>query len=103
AGVADLLDDLVELGIAPALPVARRLRLAGRGDELRMPAVEEERKVGMAAPGLDAPGDHRLEIAGSAAVEHAALRHHGRGVDAEFAPLLGDHDAGAGHHRPALA
>src|SRR5262249_61323207 len=71
--------------------------------ELRMPAVEEERQVGMAAPGLDAPGDHRLVVAGGAAVEHAALRHHGGSVDAELAPLLGDHAAGACHDRPTLA
>ena len=57
----------------------------------------------MAAPGLDAPGDHGLEIAGRAAVDHAALRHHRRGVDAELAPLLGDHAAGARHDRPAFA
>ena len=60
-------------GVGPALPVARRLRLAGGGDELRMPAVEEERQVGMAAPGLDAPGDDRLEVAGGCGGRPACL------------------------------
>src|SRR5581483_231988 len=101
--LARLLDDLVELRIAPALPVARRLWLARGRHELRVPAVEEERQVGMAAPGLDAPRHHRLEIAGLPAVDHAALGDHGGSIDAELTPLLDDHRAGPRHHRSRLA
>ena len=65
--------------------------------------VEEERQVGVAAPGLDAPRDHRFEVAGGAAIVHDALRHDGAGIDAELPPLLRDHAAGAGHHRAHVA
>src|SRR5438552_15095183 len=57
----------------------------------------------MTAPRLHAPADDGVEIAGSAAVVERALRHHGRGVNAELPPLLRDHGAGAGHHWARLA
>src|SRR5919106_119133 len=83
---ADLLDDRVDLGMRPALPVARRLRLAGIGDELGMPAVEEERQIGMAAPGLDAAGHDGLEIAAVATRHQRALGDVDGRVDAELTP-----------------
>src|SRR6266568_5906285 len=66
---ADLLDALVELRRGPALPIARRLRLAGRRHELRMPAVEKKRQVRVPAPGLDAPRYQGVEVAAGAAVD----------------------------------
>src|SRR5204862_2783514 len=88
---ANLLDDLVERGRGPTLPIARRLRLARRRHELRMPAVEEERQIGMAAPGLDAPRNDGVEIPRSPAIVHRPLRDIRLGVDAELPPLLRDH------------
>jgi hypothetical protein len=53
-----------------------------------MPAVEEEGKVGMPAPGLDAPADRRLVVAAVAPRHERRLGIVGRRVDAEFLPLL---------------
>ena len=86
---ADLLDDLVQLGVRPALPVARRLPLAGLGDELRVPTVEEERQVGVASPGLDRPADLGLEIAVEHLVPNLWIHSAGR-IDAGLDPLLHD-------------
>src|SRR5690606_39379242 len=84
--LADLLDDLVELRRRPALPVARRLDLACRGDEVGMPAVEEEREVGVTAPGFHAPADRNFKVTTVAPREESRLGVLHRDVDAEIAP-----------------
>src|SRR5882724_11508828 len=62
---AGFLDDLVQRRARPTLPVALRLRFAGLGDKLRMPAVHEIGQILMASPGFDAPANEGVEIAGS--------------------------------------
>src|SRR3546814_3996643 len=84
------LDDLVEFRVAPALPVARCLALAGLGHIVRMPAIEEEGQVGVAAPGLDRPAHRRFIVAHRHLVAENVGHRPCRLLHSSHGPLLGD-------------
>ncbi len=65
--------------------------VARLGDVGGVVAVEEEREVGVTAPGLDGPGDVGLVVAGCLPIPGVTPRflHFGRHGDAGLAPHLG--------------
>src|SRR5215472_9074210 len=65
-----------------------------------MPTVEKEGQIGMAAPGLHAPGNRRLVVAGFHARKKAAWVGLRLRVDTELPPFLSNHRPGTGHGWP---
>src|SRR5215469_11015294 len=64
-----------------------------------MPTVQKEGQVGMAAPGLDAPANRRLVVAGLHSREKAAWIGLCLRINAELPPFLSNHGTGTGHRR----